>query len=160
MAGLRFRIADPSEYPRLRDLIIDSFEPITWFKKLDQLYGPLNGSDWRRRWEKRLAVVFRTETIMVGEVEGEIVAAATGTYDEDAALGFIDLLAVDKRSKGLGHGRAMLRGMLDHFRRLGGKYANLDCLADNVAGNGLYQSEGWRIVASSNRYFIELGERE
>jgi len=156
MADLRFRIADPAEFPRLRELIIDSFEPITWFKKLDELYGPLNGCDWRRRWEKRLAAIFGGETILVGEADGEIVAAATCTYDAEAALGFIDLLAVDQRSKGQGYGRAMLQGTLEHFRALGAKYANLDCLTDNEAGNALYQSEGWRIVASSNRYFLEL----
>ncbi len=156
MDDLSFRLALVADHARLKEMIIESFEPITWFKKVDETYGPLNGCDWRRRWEKRVDAVFRTEIVLVGEAELEIAACATGTFEQEAALGFIDLLAVDQRRQGRGYGRAMLRGMLGHFQTLGARYAHLDCLTDNEAGNGLYEAEGWNVVATSNRYFIEL----
>jgi ribosomal protein S18 acetylase RimI-like enzyme len=94
--------------------------------------------------------------ILIGETEDGIAAAATGTIDAAVALGFIDLLAVDKRHQGKGYGRQMLRGMLDYFRSQGMQQANLECLTDNERGNALYSSEGWEIVASSHRWFIRL----
>lgn len=153
---LRFRLATPADLAGLRAMIIDSFEPITWFRKLDAEVGPLHGHDWRSRWNLRLDKVFATEIVLVGEAGGEIAAAATGTADADTRLGFVDLLAVAPAHKGKGYGRAMLRGMLDHFRELGMEHANLECLTDNEAGNALYRSEGWQLVASSHRWFTSL----
>ncbi|MCC6341491.1 MAG: GNAT family N-acetyltransferase [Bryobacterales bacterium] len=153
---MTFRLARPGEYARLREMIISSFEPITWYKTLDEKYGPLNGCHWRERWEHRLDHIFETQIILAGEVDGRVVAVATGTVDEQARLGFVDLLGVDAECQGKGYGRLMLRGMLDHFRSLGMEYANLECLTDNTKGNALYQSEGWEIVASSHRWFRRI----
>jgi ribosomal protein S18 acetylase RimI-like enzyme len=149
-------MAVPDDHEHLRKMIRDSFEPITWFKKLDAGFGPLNGADWRARWDKRLDNIFATQMILVGEADGEVVAAATGTVDPFTALGFIDILAVDLQHQGKGYGREMLRGMLAHFRSLGMQHANLECLTDNDRGNALYRAEGWSLVASSHRWFIRL----
>lgn len=156
MHALEFRLAQPSDQAAIRKLILDSFEPITWFKRLDEQFGPLNNCDWRARWEQRLDKVFETEIVLVGECGGELVAAATGSIDEVTRLGFIDLLAVDVRHQGKGFGRAMLEGMLDHFRALGMQYAHLECLSDNDRANALYASAGWRIVATAHKWFVKL----
>lgn len=156
MEPLHFRLATQSDHVLLRAMIIDSFEPITWFKKLDAQFGPLNGCDWRTRWETRLERVCASQLILVGEAQGEIVAAATGTVDTTTKLGFIDLLAVDSAHQHRGYGRAMLRGMLDYFKELGMEHAHLECLTDNVRGNALYGSEGWEIVSSSHHWFRKL----
>ncbi|MBM3812215.1 MAG: GNAT family N-acetyltransferase [Acidimicrobiia bacterium] len=156
MEKLRFRLADPAEYPALRNLILESFAPITWFRQLDEQFGPLNGLDWRARWQRRLDDVFRTQIILVGESGGVILAAATGTADVASSLGFIDLLAVDIRHQGGGIGRQMLEGMLAHFRSLGMEHANLECLSGNERANRLYLSAGWTLVTSSHKWFIRL----
>ncbi len=156
MSALSFRLAAPSEYGRIEELIIDAFEPITWYRKLDEQRGPLNGVDWRTRWHKRLEAVFAAQTILVGEFDGTVVAVATGTYDPLAALGFVDLLAVDLAHQGKGWGRDMLRAFLGHLRAQGARYCNLECLADNEAGNALYESEGWQVVTRMNRWFVDL----
>ena len=156
MSALRFRLADRAEYPALEKMIIASFEPITWYRKVQERFGLLNGHGWRSRWEKRMAKIFATQIILVGECDGEVVAAATGTADESTRLGFIDLLAVDLRHQGRGFGRLMLRGMLDHLRALGMEHTYLECLCDNDKGNALYRSEGWDLVASANFWFVKL----
>ena len=48
-------------------MVIESFEPITWYKKLEDRIGPLNGQDWRTRWHTRMQRVFETEIVLVGE---------------------------------------------------------------------------------------------
>jgi RimJ/RimL family protein N-acetyltransferase len=155
---LVFRPPRPDEYAALERMVIDSFEPITWFKKLDDQFGPLNGQDWRARWHARMENVFRTEILLVGEEDGEVAAFASGTYDDPAKLGFVDLLAVGRKHQGKGYGREMLRGMLAHFRSLGAEQANLDCLCDNSTANALYRSEGFVEVARSIRWFLKLSD--
>ena len=158
--SLKFRIAEESDYQRLEDLCIGSFEPITWSKKADERFGPLNGKDWRQRWQARFSTVFNTQTILVGEIDGEagreMAAFASGMLDKETLLGFIDLLAVDQRFQGRGYGRQMLRGMLGWMKDHGAVYAHLECLDDNDAGNSLYRSEGFAEVARSIRWFIKI----
>jgi len=153
---LRFRAACPSDYPQLEKMVIDSFEPITWMKKADERFGPLNGRDWRQRWQARFRQAFDTQRVLLGEAEGEIVAYASGTYDPETLLGFIDLLAVSRDRQGKGYGREMLRGMLQYFKDLGAQHVNLECLEDNTTGNCLYREEGFVEVARSIRWFIKV----
>ena len=121
-------------------MVIESFEPITWFKKLDARFGPLNGRDWRTRWQARHAARLRDGDHSGGrETSGETVAMSSGTLDRDDALAYIDLLAVDRQFQGRGYGREMLRGMMQHMKALGALYVNLDCLADNDTANALYR---------------------
>lgn len=154
--SLEFRIAKASDYQKLEDLCIDSFEPITWSKKAEERFGPLNGKGWRECWQMRFAAVFETQTILIGEADGEMAAFASGTVDPKTLLGFIDLLAVDQRFQGRGYGRQMLRGMLEWMKTQGAVHANLECLADNDAGNDLYRSEGFQEVARSIRWFVKI----
>jgi ribosomal protein S18 acetylase RimI-like enzyme len=153
---LEFRPAAATEHPRIEKMVIDSFEPITWFKKLDVRMGPLNGRDWRMRWQARMRHVFETETVLVGETGGEIVAMSSGTFNRDDALAYIDLIAVDRQFQHRGYGREMLRGMLQHVQDLGARYVHLDCLADNDTANALYRAEGFEEVARHIRWFRRI----
>src|SRR5262245_58692727 len=94
---LEFRLARTAEHSQIEAMVIESFEPITWFKKLDARIGPLNNRDWRTRWQARMRRVFQTEIVLVGETDGALVAMSSGTLDRDDALAYIDLLAVDRR---------------------------------------------------------------
>jgi ribosomal protein S18 acetylase RimI-like enzyme len=153
---LEFRLAAPPEHPRIEEMVIESFEPITWSKKLDERIGPLNGRDWRTRWQARMRHIFETEIVLVGESGAEMVAMSSGTLDPDDALAYIDLLAVDRRFQGHGHGREMLRGMMRHMKDRGAQYVNLDCLVDNDTANALYRAEGFEEVARQVRWFRRI----
>src|SRR5437899_10534766 len=61
----------------------------------DAEIGPLNGRDWRIRWQARMRRVFETQIVLVGETSEVIVAMSSGTIDQDAALAYINLLAVE-----------------------------------------------------------------
>lgn len=154
--ALAFRLAELADYPTLERLTLESFEPITWLRKIDERFGPLNGLDWRERWRARFCHAFNTQRVLLGEAEGEIAAFASGTYDAPARLGFIDLLAVDRRFQGRGYGREMLRGMLQYFKDQGAEHVHLECLTDNEIGNALYRSEGFEDLAQSVHWFIRI----
>lgn len=156
--SLCIRQALVAEYGELEKLTIDSFEPITWMKRADERFGPLNGKDWRQRWQARLAQIFANETVLLGTIGGKTVALATVTLDVPARLGLIDLLCVFRGEQGKGYGRAMLRGVLRYLKEQGATHANLECLTTNEAGNRLYASEGFEEVARSIRWFIRIPE--
>ena len=153
---LAIRPLTASDYGPVSKLVIDSFEPITWQKKLDANIGPLNGRDWRTRWQARLNHIFATQIVLLGEDDGELAAFASGTVDPESTLGFIDVLAVGRDFQGRGFGREMLRAMMDHLKGLGCQYVHLDCLTDNDAGNTLYRSEGFEEVARHIRWFRKI----
>lgn len=153
---LAIRPTTPADHAAIERLVIDAFEPITWQKKLDARFGPLNGLDWQARWHERLQMIFATQIILLGESGGKLAAVATATIDQPAALGFIDVLAVGPEFQGQGLGREMLHGTMQHLKSLGCQYVNLDCLSDNDAGNALYASEGFEEVARHIRWFRKL----
>ncbi len=153
---LTFRAVSPAELCRFESMIIDAFEPITWARTVDQVFGPLNGKDWRERWRTRVAKIFESQILLAGETGGEPVAFASATYDRETRLGYIDVLAVGRAHQGGGYGRAMLRGMLQHLKGLGAVHANLDCMATNDTGNALYRSEGFTEVSLQIRWFIKI----
>ncbi|HEY2410752.1 MAG TPA: GNAT family N-acetyltransferase [Pirellulaceae bacterium] len=153
---LVFRLAVESDFPALEAMVIEAFEPITWQKKLDRDFGPLNGRDWRERWSARLANIFKTQIVLVGESAGDLAAMATATLDRAAMLGFIDVLAVGSKFQGQGLGRQMLRAVIEHLKSLGCQFVNLDCLTDNDVGNALYASEGFVEVARHIRWFKKI----
>ena len=153
---LQTRLAEFADFEALECLVIDSFEPITWQKKLDARFGPLNGRDWRARWQARLKSIFATQIVLIGEADGRLAAMASSTIDRDSALGFIDVLAVSRDFQGRGLGREMLRAMVEHLRAAGCQYVNLDCLTDNDAANALYTSEGFQEVARHIRWFKKI----
>jgi ribosomal protein S18 acetylase RimI-like enzyme len=154
--SLAIRPATSADHAAIERLVLESFEPITWQKKLDAKFGPLNGRDWRARWLSRLHKIFEKQIVLVGEDDGRVAAMASGSIDLAAALGFIDVLAVDRYLQGRGYGREMLRGMIEHLRGRGCEYVNLDCLTDNEAGNALYASEGFQEVARHIRWFRKI----
>ncbi len=155
-ADLTFRPARADEHKQLKRMIIDSFEPITWMKGADEQFGLMNGLDWRERWELRLEKVFSTQIILVGELDGDIAACGTGTYDEPTAMGFVDLLAVEAEFQGKGLGREMLRGFIAHVKSLGAAYAHLECLTTNEVANSLYEAEGFAEAMRSIRWIKKI----
>jgi ribosomal protein S18 acetylase RimI-like enzyme len=153
---MEVRPATPADFPALERLIIASFEAVTWARSLEERYGLLNGLDWRARWQRRVAKIFAEQIVLAGEAGGELVAAATATLDRDAALGYIDVLAVGVGCQHKGYGREMLRGAMRHLQGLGAQYVNLDCLTTNEKANELYRSEGFEEVARHIRWFRRL----
>jgi ribosomal protein S18 acetylase RimI-like enzyme len=153
---LQLRLATENDHARLETLVIDSFEPITWQKKLDADVGPLNGCDWRQRWTNRLRKIFATQIVLVGEADGRLAAMASATVDRESALGYIDVLCVGAGFQGRGLGRQMLRGVNEHLKTAGCQFVQLECLTTNEPGNSLYATEGFQEVARHIRWFKKL----
>jgi ribosomal protein S18 acetylase RimI-like enzyme len=153
---LEIRLAKASDYRRLERLIVDSFAPVSLYRRVEEHFGPFNGKNWRERWHLRLRKVFDTEIILVGEFDGEIVACASGTYTGETRLAFLNLLAVDGRFQGRDFGREMLQTMMGYMKEQGAEHMHLDCLADNDAANELYRSEGFQEMGRSIFWYARI----
>jgi ribosomal protein S18 acetylase RimI-like enzyme len=153
---LAFREPTPTDHDALVAMVVESFEPISWYRKLDARLEPLNGRTWDLRFEDRLRDALATQYVLIGEDGGKAVTYASGTYDERSRAAFLDLLAVAKGAQGGGLGRAALREFERRMRGRGALYLHLDCLTDNDPGNRLYESEGFFEAARQIRWFKKI----
>lgn len=153
---LQIRSASAEDFEAIEKMVIDSFAPITWARTLDENYGPLNGADWQARWRSRLQKVFAEQIILVGEIDNKLAAMSSSSLDSQAALAFIDLVAVAATHQRHGYGREMLRATMQHMRELGAQYVHLDCLTTNEKANALYEAEGFEEVARHIRWFRKI----
>ena len=153
---MNFRLAQPEDYSTIETLIIDSFEPITAYKTIETQMGELNGHGWHGRWQNRVRNAFKSQIVLLGEDEGEVVAYASGTIDEAEKLALLDILAVARTRHGKGIGRAMLRAFLDHVKQAGAEVVHLECLSNNERGNSLYESEGFSDIYHTIQWYKKL----
>ena len=153
---LTFRFATPADYARVEQLAISSFGPFTWFRRVDEKFGSLNGKDWKDRWRLRMQKIFETQIVLLAEANGGIVGFSSGTIDPELRLGYVDLLAIDPKAQGKGYGRRLLSAMLRTFLDRGAEHAYLDCLVENGVGNTLYRAEGFEEVSRQIRWFIKI----
>lgn len=150
------RPAAEADLPRVIELSLESFGPITWQRSVDRLFGPLKGRDWRERWNRRVEKAFREQIMLVLEEDGRIVGYACGTIDEPIGLGHIDILTVDPSARGQGHGRRLLRAIEEHFGQHGATHVTLEALVDNEVANALYGRAGYQDLARHINWFKKI----
>lgn len=153
---MQIRTASPSDYAGIEKLVLESFEPITWARPLQEKFGLLNGLDWQARWKSRLKKILSEQHILVGLVDGALVAMSSSTIDPEAGLCYIDLLAVAPGRQGHGYGREMLRATIRQGQEFGAHHVHLNCMVSNKNGNELYESEGFEEVAREIRWFRKI----
>ena len=153
---MQIRRAVEDDYAEVETLVLDSFEPVTWARTLEERFGLLNGLDWQARWKIRMRKIFAEQIVLLGLADGVLTAVSTGTIEQATALAYIDILAVARGQQGHGYGREMLRATIEHMQALGAQYVNLDCLTENEGANALYEAEGFVEVARHIRWFRRL----
>ena len=83
--------------------------------------------------------------------EEGLVAAAVGERWEDG-VGYVAQLAVARRARGRGHGRALLLALFAAFRREGLAVVDLSVAGTNAQATGLYESAGMEPDYASERW--------
>jgi ribosomal protein S18 acetylase RimI-like enzyme len=155
-AALEFREPRPDEREAVVALVVESFEPITWYRKVDERFGPPNGRGWSERFDDRVRDALAAQSVLVGEAEGRLATFAAGTLDPRSRMAFLDLLAVARWAQGRGWGRAALGEFERRMAAGGAEVVHLDCLIDNVAGDALYRAEGYTEMARQIRWVKKL----
>ena len=62
-------------------------------------------------------------------------------------------IGTDPAAQGRGHGRRMLRALLEEAQRRGAVQVILEVRVDNAPANSLYESEGFATVGIRKRYY-------
>jgi ribosomal protein S18 acetylase RimI-like enzyme len=153
---MQIRTANEGDHTDIEKVVVESFEPITWARTVEEKHGLLNGLDWRMRWKLRLHKIFAEQFLLVGIVDAHVVSISSSTIDREAALWYIDLLAVARNHRGRGYGREMLRATIRHAQKAGAQYVHLTCMVTNENANELYRSEGFEEVAREIRWFRRI----
>jgi ribosomal protein S18 acetylase RimI-like enzyme len=90
------------------------------------------------------------------EDEEGLAGAGLGERWEDQT-GYVAELAVAARARGRGHGRTLLLGLFDAFRRVGLTHAELSVHGRNRGALRLYESVGMRATWQAERWEKPLG---
>ncbi len=155
-----WRVARSSDLPRIRDIIAAAFENVTIFHILEQRYGIMGGRPWREWKTAQIDRFFAQypEWVQVAEVDGEVVGVVTYQLDRQRKIGTIGNNGVDPRYQGRGIGTAMYAYVLDIFRQVGMRYAEVATgLSDSAApARRAYEKVGFRPLTRSVHYFQEL----
>lgn len=93
--------------------------------------------------------------LLLEDDEG-LAGAALGERWE-AGVGYVAELAVARRARGRGHGRTLLLGLFDAFRRAGLRYAELSVHGRNRGALRLYESVGMHPTWQAERWEKALG---
>jgi mycothiol synthase len=90
------------------------------------------------------------------EDEEGLAGAALGERWDDG-VGYVAELAVARRARGRGHGRTLLLGLFDAFRRAGLRHAELSVHGRNRGALRLYESVGMHPTWQAERWEKALG---
>src|SRR5690606_28113884 len=93
---LTFREPTAADHDALLAMVVESFEPISWYRKLDARLEPLNGRPWNLRFEDRVRDALASQYVLIGEQDGAMATYTSGSYDERSRAAYVDLLAVAK----------------------------------------------------------------
>ena len=93
---------------------------------------------------------------LVARVDGRVVAFACAYVVADELM--INDLAVAAAARRCGHGRELLRHLIEGARVRGCRRATLEVRPSNVPARALYESFGFAIVGRRLGYYADTGE--
>lgn len=156
---VRIRVCKETEIPLLKEMTAEAFEGVAIDHGIEQLFGTINGHDWRWRKMRHVEEDFHRDRhgIYVAESDsGELIGYVSSWCDREAGLGHIPNVVVKAGHRHQGIGRLLLMRILDHFREQGLTHAKIETLVQNETGRSLYQSVGFREAARQIHFAMKL----
>ncbi len=159
---MNIRSFQESDAERLRELTVEGFEGVSIDHNLEQLFGEINGHDWRWRKTRQIDDDMRTNPagLLVAEEDGRVVGYISTLVSREDGIGRIANFAVDASCRGRGIGRRLAEAAIAYFRRLGLSMAKIETLEQNAIGSKFYPSLGFREVARQIHYVMPLESRD
>ncbi len=156
--AVNVRAYQPGDLPHLKRITIEGFEGVSIDHGIEQVFGPVNGRDWRWRKARHIDddVARDPAGVFVAEENGQIVGYITTWHDREAGIGHIPNLAIAPSHRNQGLGRKLIEHALAHFRACGLTHAKIETLAQNAVGNHLYPSLGFVEVARQVHFVAKL----
>lgn len=148
----------PTDLEAIKRLTVEAFDGVSIDRNIEDQFGTINNHDWRWRKARHIDLDLARDTdgVFVAEIDGQVVGYITTFRDRDAGMGLIPNLAVDAGQRGRGIGRKLIEYALQDFREEGLTHAKIETLDQNVVGQTLYPSLGFREVARQIHYCLAL----
>lgn len=162
MTEISIRPHRPDDIAILTAIMVDAFEGVSIDQGIENVFGQINGHDWKWRKARHLADDLQRdpEGILVAEYDGRIVGFVSTWMDREAGIGHIPNISLVPDMRGQGLGRRLLELALDRFRQAGMTHAKIETLVQNEIGNHLYQSVGFEEVARQVHFVADLKRPE
>lgn len=162
-ADFSIRAYRDTDLPRLQEITIDTFGPVSIDGGIERLLGHFGHSDWRTRKAAAIAEDCRVQpdgVFVAEDAAGMVVGYITTRLDRASRTGWIPNLAVDPAQQGKGIGRALVTFAIKFFRESGMEIARIETLEQNQIGQKLYPSVGFIEVARQIHYAMRLERQE
>jgi len=147
-SAVPLRTFEPGDAAAVHRLIEDAFTEI-------EGNTPLTLEQWRTKGIEKAG--HDASLWLVAEDEDGVVGAALGERWE-GGTGYVAELAVARRARGRGLGRALLLGLFAAFRAAGLAHAELSVHGRNRGALALYESVGMRTTWEAERWEKALGQ--
>lgn len=157
--GFTLRPFAPADLPRLGQITIQTFGPVSIDRNMEQVLGPFGTGDWRDRKVSAIAEDCRLQpdgVFVAVSPAGEVVGYVTTRLQEMSRIGWIANLAVDPAHQSKGIGRALLDRAIAFFRERQMDVAKIETLEQNPVGQQLYPALGFREVARQIHFAMRL----
>lgn len=125
---------------------------------LEVRHGELGGKpaiEWKVEQISR-ACREKPDTLFVAEADGCVAGYAFFSIDLRRSIGDVGNNAVHPDFQGRGIGGAMNRHILEHFRAIGLKFAQVATLEHDLPAQRVYLKNGFRELARTIHYSMEL----
>jgi ribosomal protein S18 acetylase RimI-like enzyme len=155
---MHIRLYQPADLPHLKRITVEAFDGVNIDQGIEQVFGPINGRDWRWRKARHIDddVAREPSGVFVAEHDGQVVGYITTWQDRASGIGHIPNLAIAAAFRGHGLGRQLIEHALGYFRASGLSHAKIETLAQNAIGNHLYPSLGFQEVARQVHFVTKL----
>jgi len=132
----------------LKEITAICFEGVSLEYHTEQMYGVINGKDWR--WRKKRHVDADIDAnasgIFVAEEEGEVVGYISTRVDPETKIGGIPNFSVLPGHQKKGIGRKLAEAAEAYLKEQGMEYARIETLASNDVGLHFYPKLGFQEV--------------
>ena len=147
-----------SDRARLKELTVDSFTNVSIDKNTEDLFGLLNGTDWKTRKASHIDddIAANPEGVLVAEIGREIVGYITVVLNPKTKLGRIPNMAVDETYRGRGIGARLIEAAHEYMRANGMTHGKIETLDQNAVGQHLYPKMGYVEVARQIHFVTKL----
>jgi len=155
---IAFRTFRESDRARLKQLTVDSFTHVSIDKNIEDVFGLLNGTDWKTRKASHIDddIASNAEGVLVAEIDGTIVGYITVVLNYNTKLGRIPNMAVDETYRGRGIGAKLIEAAHEYMRANGMTHGKIETLDQNAVGQHLYPKMGYVEVARQIHYVVKL----
>lgn len=156
---MRIRRFQERDRAALHEITVRAFSEVSSIdRRLEDLYGEINGTTWRWRKNREIDqdIEAEPEGVLVAEEDGRVVGYITTVTDDTTRIGRIPNLAVHPEAQGQGVGKQLINAALDRFRDEGMQYAKIETLATNPTGQSLYPKAGFRELVRQIHYIVKM----